>query len=123
MTKTEAIEILRPFRDAMVDQHGCPISDAVYALDVAIETLKQPEPQWIPCSERLPKAFEFVNCTCHSLIDNREDWVIETVYVPQPSDSLYSDWGNIPMLNSGDCKVVAWMHRYIPEPYRGGEEE
>jgi len=55
MTKTEAIEILQPFRDAMVDQHGCPISDAVYALDVAIETLKQPEQQWIPCSERLPE--------------------------------------------------------------------
>lgn len=78
---------------------------------------------WIPCSERLPEAFEFVNCTCHSLIDDREDWVIETVYIPQPSDSPYSDWGNIPMLNSGDCKVVAWMHRDIPEPYRTESEE
>lgn len=78
---------------------------------------------WIPVSERLPKAYEFVNCTCHSLIDDREDWVIETVYIPQPSDSPYSDWGNIPMLNSGDCKVVAWMHRDIPQPYKAESEE
>lgn len=78
---------------------------------------------WIPVSERLPEAYEFVNCTCHSLIDDREDWVIETVYIPQPSYSPYSDWGNIPMLNSGDCKVVAWMHRDIPEPYKAESEK
>lgn len=78
--------------------------------------------RWIPVSERLPKIFEYVNCTCHSLIDDREDWVIETCYVPQPSNSPYSDWGNIPMLNRGDCKVVAWMHRDIPEPYKPESE-
>ncbi len=87
----------------------------------AIELLEQT--MWIPVSERLPKAFEFVNCTCHSLIDDREDWVIESVYIPQPSDSPYSDWGNIPMLNSGDCEVVAWMHRDIPEPYKAESED
>ena len=40
MTKNEAIQILKPFRDCMVDQHGCPISDVVYALDVAIKALE-----------------------------------------------------------------------------------
>ena len=79
-------------------------------------------PMWIPVSERLPKEFEFVNCTCHSLIDDREVWVVETVYIPQPSDSPYSDWGNIPMLNSGDCEVVAWVHRDIPKPYKAEME-
>lgn len=74
--------------------------------------------RWISVSERLPKIFEYVNCTCHSLIDDREDWVIETCYVPQPSNSPYSDWGNIPMLNRDHCKVVAWMHRDIPKPYK-----
>ena len=78
----------------------------------------QPEQRWIPCSERLPEAPGFVNCTCHSLIDNREDWVVETFYMPHPSGSPYSDWGNIPMLNDGKCEVVAWMYRNIPEPYR-----
>jgi len=90
--------------------------------DTTIKALEQ-QPKWIPVSERLPKALEFVNCTCHSLIDDREDWVIETIYVPQPSDSPYSDWGNIPMLNSGDCEVVAWMHRDIPKPYRTDHKE
>ena len=79
--------------------------------------------KWIPVSERLPKAFEFVNCTCHSLIDDREDWVVETVYIPQLPDSPYSDWGNIPMLNCGDCEVVAWMYRDIPKPYKAESEE
>ena len=83
----------------------------------------QPEQRWIPVSERLPMEFEFVNCTCHSLIDDREDWVVETVYIPQPSDSPYSDWGNIPMLNSGDCEVVAWVHRDIPKPYKAESED
>ena len=82
----------------------------------------QPEQRWIPCSERLPKVCEFVNCTCRSLIDDREDWVIETAYIPQSSGSPYSDWGNIPMLNDGKCEVIAWMHRNIPEPYKAEME-
>lgn len=97
------------------------------AIECFIGSLKnipsaQPEQRWIPVSERLPMEFEFVNCTCHSLIDDREDWVVETVYIPQPSDSPYSDWGNIPMLNSGDCEVVAWVHRDIPKPYKAESE-
>ena len=80
------------------------------------------EGEWIPVSERLPEIFRFVNCTCHSLIDDREDWVVETVYVPQPSNSPYSDWGNIPMLNNKECEVIAWMYREIPEPYKKGGE-
>lgn len=100
------------------------LSDIKNAPSVTPQPNKSENPtSWIPVTERLPKAYEFVNCTCHSLIDDREDWVIETVYVPQPSDSPYSDWGNIPMLNSGDCKVVAWMHRDIPEPYKAEREE
>lgn len=78
---------------------------------------------WIPCSERLPEAPGFVNCTCHSLIDDREDWVVETVYIPQPSNSPYSDWGNIPILNWKQAEVVAWMYRYIPKPYKTESEE
>jgi hypothetical protein len=94
-------------------------SDIVYdALPSA-----QPEQRWIPVSEMLPEAPGFVNCTCHSLIDNREDWVVETFYMPHPSGSPYSDWGNIPMLNDGECEVVAWMYRNIPEPYKAESED
>lgn len=79
--------------------------------------------EWIPVSERLPEKFRFVNCTCHSLIDDREDWVVETVYVPQPPNSPYSDWGNIPMLNDKKCEVTAWVYREIPEPYKAERGE
>ena len=118
-------------RQAAIDELVKMLSDCFYAdeevLDAVKTTLKelpsaQPEQRWIPCSERLPEAPGFVNCTCHSLIDNREDWVVETFYMPHPSGSPYSDWGNIPMLNDGKCEVVAWMYRNIPEPYKAETE-
>lgn len=120
MTNEEAREILKRVEIAKPIKFE-DYADMREALDMAIKALEQT--RWIPVSERLPKVYEFVNCTCHSLIDDREDWVIETVYIPQPSDSPYSDWGNIPMLNSGNCKVIAWMHRDIPEPYKAESEE
>ena len=79
------------------------------------------EPRWIPVSEKLPEPFTFVNATCRSLIDDREDWVVETVYLPIPKEANkhgYSDWGNIPMLNWGGAEVIAWVERIIPQPYR-----
>lgn len=51
MTKEEAIECLKLLR----------IMDAPKleeAVDMAIKALKQPEPQWISCSERLPEFME-----------------------------------------------------------------
>lgn len=82
------------------------------------------ETDWIPVSEKLPEPFMFVNATCRSLIDDREDWVIETLYLPIPKEANkygYSDWGNIPMLNCGDAEVIAWVERIIPEPYKAGK--
>lgn len=52
MTIREALQILKPFKDCMIDQHGCPISDAAIALDVVIKELENKE--WTPCSEQLP---------------------------------------------------------------------
>lgn len=102
----------------IVDIHGDIEGD--YEI---IEKYKEPKPDWIPVSEKLPRAFSFVNCTCHSLIDDREDWVVETCYVPEPHNSPYSDWGNIPMLNRCECEVIAWMYRYIPKPYKAESED
>ena len=93
-----------------------------------LETLPlvTPTQNWIPVSERLPKPFTYVNATCRSLVDNREDWVVETIYLPIPKENNergYSDWGNIPMLNLGKAEVIAWMERKIPEPYKESDEE
>jgi hypothetical protein len=122
--ETSKYNMSDPYESHVACQEG-ECSEEHRQLAEWLKELKQLREQtrWIPVSKRLPKALEFVNCTCHSLIDDREDWVIETVYVPQPSDSPYSDWGNIPMLNSGDCEVVAWMHRDIPKPYRTDHKE
>ena len=90
-----------------------------------LKQLKE-QPMWIPVSERLPELYTFVYATCHSLVDDREDWVIETCYVPIPKEynsRRFSDWGNIPMLNHGEAEVIAWMKRDIPEPYKAESED
>ena len=116
-------------REAVLDavSEGCQELRGVYGrceeLINELPSVTQKSGKWIPVSERLPEAFRFVNCTCHSLIDDRKDWVVETCYIPQLPDSPYSDWGNIPMLNMGDCEVVAWMYRDIPKPYKVEPQE
>jgi len=45
MSNEQAVRILIPMRNMMCDQNGCPISDAVFALDKAIEALSANRPQ------------------------------------------------------------------------------
>lgn len=49
MSNEQAAQILIPMRNMMCDQNGCPISDAVFALDKAIEALSTDRPtgMWI----------------------------------------------------------------------------
>jgi len=47
MDNKQAIQILKPMQDMMVDMHGCPISDAYFALGKAIDALRK-----IPSAER-----------------------------------------------------------------------
>lgn len=79
--------------------------------------------KWIPVSERLPKPYTWVYATCKSLVDDRENWVIDTCYVPNKEiaqEYKISDWGNVPILNMGDAEVIAWMKWIIPKPYKEG---
>ena len=70
--------------------------------------------RWIPVNEKLPNDFDIVYATCVSLIDNREPWVIEGMY-----HSKIRGWsGMTPMLRYGDAKVVAWMPKELPKPYK-----
>lgn len=48
MDANQAVQILKPLQAMMIDQHGCPISDAYFALDKAIEALKQPAVNVVP---------------------------------------------------------------------------
>lgn len=43
MDAHQAVQILKPLRDMMLDQWGCPISDAYFALGKAIEALERSE--------------------------------------------------------------------------------
>lgn len=96
---------------------ACDIEDVLDALDDYTPTL-QPEPHWIPCSERLPIEYnnpiEFL-CTLELeykndvryvdlIVWNGSDW--ENNYI---DDNKYSDYGI--------DKVVAWMP--LSEPYKG----
>lgn len=95
------------------------------ALTVVIDHLKNSNMnEWIPVSKKLPAVGTFVYATCQC--EGRENWVIDTCYVPIPKNYNvrgYSDWGNIPILNSGKAKVIAWMEQDIPEPYHEKTEE
>lgn len=51
MSNEQAVQILIPMRNMMCDQNGCPISDAVFALDKAIEALSADRPQREKCNE------------------------------------------------------------------------
>ena len=52
MNNKQAVEILKPLRDMMIDQNGCPVSDAVFALDKAIKALTA-QKEVIPCCKCL----------------------------------------------------------------------
>lgn len=128
MTREEAIKTLKENYCVMCaygsqdmdscDIRSCDNRDAIKALEQ--------EPRWIPVSEKLPEPFTFVNATCRSLVDDRENWVVETIYLPIPkevNEHGYSDWGNIPMLNWGEAEVIAWVERVIPQPYKAESEK
>ena len=118
MTREEAIKALTMERKTALHENK-------RAFDMAIKALEQ-EPRWIPVSEKLPEPFTFVNATCRSLVDDRENWVVETLYSPIPKEVNkrgYSNWGNIPMLNWGEAEVIAWVERIIPQPYKAESED
>lgn len=52
MDAYQAVQILKPLRSMMLDQYGCPISAAYFALGKAIEALEQPTVS-APCWHRV----------------------------------------------------------------------
>ena len=51
MSNEQAVQILIPMRNMMCDQSGCPISDAVFALDKAIESLSADVAPVVRCKD------------------------------------------------------------------------
>ena len=75
------------------------------------------EYDWIPVEQKLPEDFTHVYATCISLIDDRKPWVTEGEY-----NSAIGWKGMAPMLELGKAKVIAWMPKEWPAPYRKGGE-
>ena len=81
------------------------------------ELIAQPEPHWIPCSERLPEENgQYLITVRYKHVDGYEDVYAE-----------HGDWcdGNWDMFCFGHCgeveSILAWMP--LPAPYRGGGEQ
>jgi len=116
MTRQEAIDLLDNLIGMVADNQD---NDYDTAFKMAIEALRQPEQQWIPCSERLPYAeygeSDSVLCYTESglqkiLYFNGGCWC-------HPTGEVY-EW-NFP--NGHTNRVVAWMPK--PEPWKGEKNE
>lgn len=115
MSNEQAVQILIPMRNMMCDQNGCPISDAVFALDKAIEALSEDRPQeWIPCGERLPdKSGEYL---AYGIISHVPDHIGDQNIRRDTTVAYYSRSFN-EWFGSGVEKVLAWQPK--PEPWKG----
>lgn len=135
MTREEAIKMLTAKAECMTrdtsgmdedcNSHNCDechlcyeqgnMGEQIEYLQMAIKALE--EQHWIPCSSgELPGEYMSFYATVKSLIDNRECWVIEGMYT-----KLWQ-WGKIPMIDRGEAEVIAWMPKYLPEPWKGDAE-
>lgn len=73
--------------------------------------------EWVPVKERLPEPWFPVWAACKAA-DGRENWVIETSYIPNPQSK--SQWGPVPILETGRATVYAWAERHPPEAPKEG---
>ena len=67
---------------------------------------------WIPIDKEQPTMHQAVYVTCKAA--GRKNWVAQTTY--------RGSW-DIPIVNKGEAKVIAWMPFTIPAPYIGGTDD
>lgn len=67
---------------------------------------------WIPIEQDMPSKHQAVYVTCQAA--GRDNWVAQTTYRGQ--------W-DIPAVNRGEVKVLAWMPLTVPAPYQGGSND
>lgn len=118
MTNEEAIQILKPFRDCMVDQHGCPISDAVPALDLAIAALVRG--RWIPCEEILPTLASTVIVAGKMKYRFEAEYttfVDVAIYTLEECFETFNDWYE----GQDEFCITHWMP--LPEPPKEDKPE
>ena len=118
ISKTETVERLRGVLDVTV-----PITDYdggyVDGVEVGISTIStmptiQPEPQWIPVSERLPETTDPVLTTYIVNGDRSRKYVEESAYY-ENDEYWCSPWDEY-RKEGTRIEVIAWMPE--PEPYK-----
>ena len=118
MTREEAIKVIEG-RFEIMDY--CESARLEEALDIAIESLKQSQPHWIPCSERLPEE-DNVEVLCTVKQQSKTDRS-ETIIVEQGC-YFYGTWLLSYDNQRVNCsrEVLAWQP--LPSPYQEeGEAE
>lgn len=84
-------------------KHNCPKFCKVIKETVE-ELAEEYNNGWIPCSERLPQADEYVLCSV------KDEYAKHNIIISQFKDEIY--WHN--------GRIIAWMP--IPEPYKQTNE-
>ena len=125
MTREEAIKNLKNVRNGFREFTGLN-EDGEETFRMAIKALKQPEPHWIPCSERWPEdgkeCLVSIPCSKKNTVVDMASYSTDLYKVDkydfhdkQGVSGWYQldrEYGYLETLN-----VTAWMP--LPEPYKG----
>ena len=119
ISKDAALDCFRDWIDQYGHEHTAD-EDATYQR-IAELPAAQPEPHWIPCSERLPENDNEVLIT----VWDAEDDYVEVYKGFYQGHEWWTQWchgcSKIKDEPCGENIVIAWMS--LPEPYKGGGAE
>ena len=125
ISRQEAIgEIVNWLKDRMTDgKNGKPLTDRIKDLPPA-----QPEPQWIPCSERMPEEHEWIGTKEFGTTISDEVYVtFENEKGERFCQHMQFQNGELSRYDQfhmdtwfKGSKPIAWMP--LPKPFEGGTE-